>query len=658
MDKMKTFNILRLLGAFGLFGVFSFPALSAQTTGNEGTLLNLPQSTYEERKVDYLNYQIRESPKEGRLGIFRQLSKTETGQSVEEQYVQVAIDDIRSNRDCNDFTMNGMVRLMYINKQKKVLSADMEKKVEDCILDFKYWWDDGRRDTTYRCYHTENHQGLYHTAELLAGQLYKDKVFTNGMTGADKIRHATERLEKWMEYKFRFGFSEWLSSYYEVEIMLLANLYDYAEEPKIRQRAGMLLDLLFFDLALNSYHGDLPTTSGRIYVASLINNYHTLSPILKLVFGEGKYLPEGSIMANVTLCCSTYRCPEVISEIAENYSGNVINKQRVSINVYDAPKYGISFNKELDTHLFWGMQEFIHPEVIKMSKKISKKNDTWPYRDYDKYINLYETQIKTSGKVTTPHLDRFALSEANIVTYKTPCYMISSVQDYRKGAKGYQQHIWHIALDNEACVFTTYPGSTHLNVSPNYWAGNAIMPRAAQYKNIVICIYNAAEEENISFTHAYFPKDGFDEVIEKGKWMFGRKNNGYVALYSNNNTQWNTNKEGKTNDIVAQGKQNIWICEAGSAEGWGTFHAFIDSISAATVETKNLDISYQSPSSGIINFGWDSDFKVKGVIVPLRNNYRYENPYCKATIDTKEIIIKNGSQKLTLNYDKLIRSFK
>lgn len=89
----------------------------------------------------------------------------------------------------------------------------------------------------------------------------------------------------------------------------------------------------------------------------------------------------------------------------------MLNRQRISINVEDAPSYGLSYDNELDCHLFWGMQEFIHPLAIKMSKQISEKYDTWPYRNYDQYIRKYEEQIKTYGKLVNSHLDRFAFSE-------------------------------------------------------------------------------------------------------------------------------------------------------------------------------------------------------------------------------------------------------
>jgi len=629
--------------------LFSFSLLQGQT-GVEDSFWDTPRGTYEQRKKDLLEYQIREGPKTERLGIFRQIARIEAGLHPEENYVQEAANDIYRNRDCNDFTVNGLLRLTYMNKQKPVLSDQALKSIESCLLDFKYWWDDGRRDTTYRCYHTENHQALYHTAELLAGQLYKDKIFTNGMTGREHMQHAKERLKRWLEFRFRFGFSEWLSSYYDVEVMLLTNLYDYAEDPQIRFRAGLLLDMLFFDMALNNYHGRLGSSSGRIYVRSLIYGEHELSGLLKLVFGEGKYNSTG-IMGTVCLAASTYRCPEIIREIATDYSKKMFNKQRIGLNVEEAPRYGFSYENELDIHFFWGMQEFIHPEVVRMSKRLSEKYDTWPYRNYDHYIKIYEDQIKRSGKVTTPWLDRFALSEANIISYRTPDYMLSCVLDYRPQAQGYQQHIWQATIDRETLVFTTAPGSTELKVCPNYWAGNASMPRAVQYGQTVICMYDIPEKEKLGFTHAYFPKADFDEVTEKNGWVLARKKDTYIALYSHLPTEWKTDEKGIYNDLVAQGRKNTWICELGSKEQWGSFPEFTNAILSSRTACTETSVFFQSPSSGAMEFAQTSEFKVNGQPVPLRNEYRYDNPYCKSKFDTRRITIQKEEKKLTLDFD-------
>ncbi len=615
------------------------------------------QGNYEKRRTEFLDYCIKNGDRKDLRGIYTQVARVVAGLKPDESYVQEALNVIKSNHDCNDFVMNGLLRLQYQKTKNAQLSKEMAKKVEERILDFKYWWTDSRRDTTYRCYHTENHQALYHTAELLAGQLYKDRRFSGGLTGREHIHQAERLLQRWLDFRFRFGFSEWMSSYYEVDIVVLLNLYDYAENPMLRQRAKQVLDLLMFDMALSNYHGSLASTSGRMYVSSLLYGHHDMSPTLKLVFGEGQYHPR-NIMSNVALASSHYKCPQVILDIATDYSKTMLDRQKMSIEVDDAEKYGLRYDNEEDAQLFWGMQEFIHPKVVRMSKQVSEKYGVYPYRNYDDYIRKYDDQVKQYGKVINSRLDRFALSETNIEIYRTPEYALSCSFDYRKGAQGYQQHIWQATLDNKAIVFTTHPGKKDLKVTPNYWAGNAVMPRAVQYRNVAVCIYNSHGNGGLDLTHAYFPKQAFDEVVEVSSWVFARKGKGYIALRSQLPTSWQADDNGNVNDIVASGRQNIWICEMGSEKEWGSFQSFVKAISQATVKYDHLNVTYTSPTLGQMDFGWDSAFKLKNKEIPLKTDYRYDNPYCQAKFNSKLIEIKKGGKKLLLDFEKGIETEK
>lgn len=612
-----------------------------------------PRGTYEERRALFLDYYSRNGGGEHPLyRVFHQITRVAAGFPLEEKPMQEVFAIIRSNRDCNDFALNGLLRLAYMDRKQSLFPEEMKKEAEACILDFKYWWDDGRRDTTYRCYHTENHQALYHTAELLAGQLYKKTKFANGMNGRQHIAHAKERLLRWLEYRFRFGFSEWMSTYYDVEVLLLANLYDFAEDKEIRRKAGLVLDLLMFDVALNNYQGFLGSASGRNYAHSLITGAHNTAPLVKLVFGMGTY-DRDELMAPVALSTSSYRCPEIIRQIATDQRTPLLNRQRVSINVEEASDYGLSCDSELDCHLFWGMQEFVHPMAVRMSKQISEKYDVWPYRDYDRYIRQYDAQVAEHGQVTDMHVDRFALSEANIETWRTADYMLSCALDYRKGAPGYQQHVWQATLGNKALVYTNHPGGKNLRWSPNYWAGNEILPRAAQHRNVVVCIYNIPSNQKNGYTHAYFPVKAFDEVHLSGSWIFGRKGEGYVALYSGNGAELKADDRGEVCDFLAPGRQNVWLCEVGAKSQWGSFAAFVEAVSSATVKVDGLNVSYASPSEGTVSFGWDAPFLLDGQELPLRWNCRYDNPYCKAAFDTGRIEIVRGDEKLVLDYGRI-----
>ena len=120
----------------------------------------------------------------------------------------------------------------------------------------------------------------------------------------------------------------------------------------------------------------------------------------------------------------------------------------------------------------------------------------------------------------------------NKVTYKSPDGMLCSAQDYYSGQRGGQEHIWQATLGHTATVFVTHPASTSESDArqPNYWAGNAVLPRVAQWKDALIAVYEMPKDDWMGFTHAYFPVYAFDEYALQRGWAFARKGDGYLAI--------------------------------------------------------------------------------------------------------------------------------
>jgi hypothetical protein len=632
-----------------------------------------PQKTYEERRLIYLKYCASNSAK-GRNSIFSQIACVEQGLKINEAILKEAIDFIYSNKDTNDFTVGGLLRLLYLYQNGKLVTDEQKKVISKCLLDFKYWWNEP--GSNERCYWTENHQIIFQSDELLAGQLFKDKVFTNdGKNGRVHMQHATTLIYQWMDWRVRLGFSEWLSNaYFEEDLMALLNLNDFAEDPIIRSKAGLLVDVIMFEMALNNYHGIFGSTHGRSYTQFLkgARNESSMST-MKLMFGMGIF-NSSNAMGAICLATSTYRCPEIIQKIATDYSSPLLSQERHSINIVDAPKYGISFTKESDCDLYWSIQDYTHPDIIDLSQMVAEKYKVWLGGDYNYYRQIYQKQIRESGKIVNSKLDPHAMTEVNIETYRTPEYMLSCAQDYRPGSPGYQQHIWQATLGIDAVVFTNHPGSENESSRPNYWAGNGILPDAAQYKNVAVCIYSIPAENPLPFlrseqkiernikvdsvmpsdkpipySHAYFPKDSFDEVIEKGHWIFGKKNDGYIALYSQNPVKWKTDR-GKEVDLVVSSPDNIWICEMGTKTQWKDFTGFINAITSREVVCNGLNVSYESPSLGEMKFGWSKPLMVKGETIPLNGYLRFNNPYCKNDFASGKIAINNKDGKLILDF--------
>ena len=72
---------------------------------------------------------------------------------------------------------------------------------------------------------------------MLAGQLHPDAVFPNsGAKGREVAAAGRRRVSRWLELRFRTGFSEWLSHvYYDEDLVALLALVDFAGDPRSRR---------------------------------------------------------------------------------------------------------------------------------------------------------------------------------------------------------------------------------------------------------------------------------------------------------------------------------------------------------------------------------------------------------------------------------------
>jgi len=110
--------------------------------------------------------------------------------------------------------------------------------------------------------------------------------------------------------------------------------------------------------------------------------------------------------------------------------------------------------------------------------------------------------------------------------------MLSSAQDYFPGEPGRAEHIWQATLGPDAVVFVNHPVclSQKRAYQPNYWRGNGVLPRVAQWKDLLIALYRLPDDDWLGYTHAHFPIAALDEYALREGWAFARKGEGYLAL--------------------------------------------------------------------------------------------------------------------------------
>ena len=609
-----------------------------------------PVVPFEERRRMYLQYCAAQAPA-GRMGFFSQIARLELGtQAVDEAPFYDALQRIDQREDCSDFAVAGLLRILYKYRNSKLISRKLISDIEACLFRFKYWWDEPGDDRM--CFFTENHQIIYHSDELLVGQMFRTHKFSNsGGDGEAHITHALPFIYRWMRWRSLFGFSEWLSNcYIDEDLLGLVNLYDFAEDARIRRWAGQFIDMLLFEMALHSYRGVLGCSHGRTYAPMIKGGRHEgTASTSALELGVGMFNNPSSMSA-VLLATSAYRCPPVIPAIAADTPPSLLIHERHSLDAEETPRYGFDFNSLTDGLFFWSIQTYYHPQVVELSKRMSglyrSGRAMFTGKEWDDYIAHYAQDRARCGRVLDPDVDMTAMIAVNIETYKTPAYLLSCAQDYRPGKPGYQQHPWQATLGLDAMIFTNHPGGLDESgaTRPNFWAGDHVLPRAAQYRNVLACVHHVPANDPFPYSHAYVPRAAFDEVVERDNWLLARTGDGFVALYSQHPTQRPTEGEHQGIEVRADSPDNIWLCELGTRQQWGSFGAFVLAITSSTVTCEGLQAYYRSPSVGWFEFGWEGALRVNAEPVPLRGYKRFDNPYCQCDFSAPRMTIRRGGE--------------
>lgn len=546
-----------------------------------------PYGTYRERANEALVDAARRN-----LNIYSEIAKMRLGQwdKLNLACWTETLASINARADCSDFYLVGILGALLRYGKHTSFPATLRQEINLCARNFKYWLDEPSPEGTpdAMCYWSENHQILFHACELLAGQLFPDATFTNVNQSGEWHQHKGEqRALRWLRKRAQGGFREWDSNvYFEHDVLALTHLADLAEHSEVAEMAAIILDKLFFTMAVNSFQGVFGSTHGRSYSHYVKGGRLELtSGVARLLWGVGSF--NEHLLGSVALACAAgYELPPAIDEIGRTAVEEMWAKER-------------------------------HAGVLEPA--VDCASGRW---------------------------------EVNKVTYKTPDYMLSSAQDYQPGSPGYQQHIWQATLGVDAVVFVTHPPciSEEGSHRPNFWHGNAILPRVAQWKDLLIAVHKLPQDDWLGFTHAYFPTARFDEYVIEGGWAFARKGDGYLALKAATGLRLMTKGPSAYEELRAEGSHNLWICQMGRAAQDGAFSEFQAKVLGLAVTITDLDVTVQSLRGEEIAFGWQAPLVVNGEEQPITGFNHYENPFCTSALGAESMIIRSWHHAMQLDF--------
>jgi endonuclease/exonuclease/phosphatase family metal-dependent hydrolase len=696
-----------------------------------------------------------------------------------------------------DFGANEVIRLLYLLDEtpEHLLDAaalwrddalardpnlpeSVSTAVRNSFTSFKYWFDDPFRcqefsgDTdTFRMasalnghedmahgqdmtYWSENHRILFATAEYLAGQFWPDEQFVSmrahrkegqggpprkgDMTGREHMAHARKRVLRWLDERLRIGFSEWNSpGYYVYDIIPVLNLADFAVEPAIRTRAAMVMDLLTFDLALNSPTGAMAGSAGRVYFEgkNCVWEQGVRNPS-ELLFGRLNHFSESTFAAASIATSPSYRPPDALIQLARKGPTTSTARSRVSITFDEAPEYGVGVRTAEDMEFWWSRAAYATKQTILGSRAVATEHgllDTPPFSDILPAIKSAAAAIETTEDVGAGILgglggavagfavagplgaiaggaagavagasapsftevdaaDLFSvltegsvLTRGNLYVHRSDGASLASVQNFRRGQINFQAMPCVAALDNGAMVWTSYPsagsyidlnllfGLIHVDHAkvfpaghdgPNWWTGNAVQPRVVQEGAAAITAYDAKETQKLLFgerTHAWFPKDQFDEVVgptsarcnhDSARWFFGRAGDSYVGLFCALETTWTDNGPWKDKEIRVGGPANVFITQIGGRPTFGSFERFVAKVSMARVHVSGLhtsaevECSYDVPFGERLELHYDSASRYGGEALEDDDYPRHHSPVARIAWQQDRYAVQHDGRSL------------
>jgi hypothetical protein len=685
-------------------------ASESEVSSDDGTWLR-------ERQDDYLAFATTELQPSSALNVIANAERAARdgdfefdAAAVTPESFERSFEKIDEFEDTADFDLLYLLNLWY--GYRDVLSDDTRQAIEDRLIAFKYWYTDPTPEgiIDQRWYWSENHRVIFHTLEYLAGQAFPDTTFTSdGLTGAEHQERAGGFLDEWFDEKVDYGFSEWHSDvYYQKDVTPLLTLVEFADDPVVAEKAAMVLDLVLFDLALHLRAGNNGVTHGRSYMKDKSRaTDQDVFGLAKLLFDQTTepYQSTGDPGATLLARAQQYEVPSVIRAVAAS-TEPMIDKERmgVPIDVEQAPlepdppaPYDIAWDDPDNVAFWWERGALTAWQVVPLTLATADQYGLWETDFFKPFAGLRDItggdpEVAQSlahglGRIINIGL----LSEVDTYTYRSAHSMLSTAQDYRAGSYGHQYHAWQATLDEGAIVFTTHPASEPREGdrwvdADLYWSGTGSMPRSAQQGTAAIHLYapqfaspDAPPLDAFSYldyTHAYFPQERFDEIVQEGNWTFGRRGNGFVALWSWRATTWRSHDPDRvfTNgltepfDLVAEGgSDNVWIVEVGDIDRWSSFDEFREAVLAADVVVTErgqaddgvslgFDVAYDSPTEGTLEFTWDGPLLVDGEEVAISDYPRFDNPFAQVPFGSKLVEIRHGDSMLRLDFENWARN--
>jgi hypothetical protein len=255
---------------------------------------------------------------------------------------------------------------------------------------------------------------------------------------------------------------------------------------------------------------------------------------------------------------------------------------------------------------------------------------------------------------------------SDLRVWRTPHAMLSSVQDYRSGLPGLQEHIWGATLGSEVQVFATHPANDVHDSSarPNAWAGQRILPRARQHRDSLLVLHAIPRGDPVGGTHLWFPVPLVDEWTTSGPWLAARAGEGFVAVAADGGLIPVGVGEEAQQTWRPRGDGRAYVATVGDRSTDGSFAEFVAALRRPTFGSTaggSISVAWTTRDGRALALSWAGLFAVDGRALDLGSDglpetpLHIDNPACRQAFGDERLEAALGDERLVLDLVRGVR---
>ncbi len=507
----------------------------------------MPQDLYKRRAHDLLNWLMDHSHEaqptiwgharhfDGHaLAYFAQERDTEQAQQLVSETLDMIAQNMKDEAaggtkwHLADFALHPLIR-METQHSEAFGKANLGRLKEACRT-YLWHWDDL----------TENHNLLNHAALYLATQDWPELKYDAG-EAAELHARCRKLILQWYDRWITQGSTEWGADiYYNVNLLSLFNLFDFATDEQISKGAQAVIDLFLLDEALDCYEKAMSGAARRGYGCYRMDTHISPSrPLCYLMFGDddplGHWLPMAPHFIGGVLCAATsrYRPPEAIVQIARDRKRTFIHQAAHRVGLW--PEQGKPSDAVVEEDRI-SKHSFRSPGGL-----LSVMNSVPSNSRYTEVVASLTMGAHALCFINQPSLI-YNWSPVDSDTFD------AVLERYASGEQGQPHWTWVPGNQPPGCLESDY--------RPGYWQGHQSGPRSFGHGALAAMVYRLDPADQFQFIHAWLPRQRFDEVDQtEDNWLILRVGEHWAGLWASSPWQWTREGIWKDHEVRAEGER-------------------------------------------------------------------------------------------------------